>query len=70
MQVFGVFTEEGLDQCVETQELASREAKDLRAMGCSVRICKGEESELYVMDDLMREGLSYGRAYRSVMVSA
>jgi hypothetical protein len=70
MKVFGIFTEDGLDQCVETQELATSEAKDLRAMGCSVKVCHGEESELYVMDDLMRDGMSYGRAYRSVMVSA
>lgn len=32
--LWAVFTDDGLDQIVETEALAKREAKDLREMGC------------------------------------
>ena len=42
--MYAIFTDDGLDQIVETRSLANREAKDLRAMGIAVRIVEGEES--------------------------
>ena len=38
MTFFAIFTDDGLDQMVETLTLANREAKSLRAMGCKVII--------------------------------
>lgn len=38
--VFAILTEDGLDQIVETQAIANREARDLRAMGCRVQVKK------------------------------
>lgn len=36
--MFAILTEDGLDQVVETKAIANREAKDLRAMRCTVRV--------------------------------
>lgn len=38
MSVYAVFTEDGLDQIVETKAIAEREQRDLRKMGCTVNV--------------------------------
>ena len=54
--MFAIFTDDGLDQVVETKALANREAKDLRAMGCKVRIVEGaDESAFDELDAKIRE---------------
>lgn len=50
--MFALFTDDGLDQIVETRALANREAKDLRAMGCKVRIVEGDDESAF---DAMHE---------------
>ena len=64
---WGVFTEDGLDQEVETKELAQRERRDLKEMGCKVWLCEAEPCELAVMHDHMREGASFSKAKRLVL---
>lgn len=38
MPVYMLITEDGCDQIVETKAIANREAHDLHAMGCTVRV--------------------------------
>ena len=54
---YALFTEDGLDQLVETKELANREAKDLRAMGCTVSIRYMTEDEADIQHWKINGGL-------------
>lgn len=65
MLQFGIFTEDGLDQIVETQDLAQQEKSDLVAMGCNAKIVRTDnESRLYHIDELIRAGKSFAAAIR------
>ena len=63
----GLFTEDGLDQVCTTQAQATRETRDLRAMGCRVNAYQaGKELALYAIDDWIRDGISFAVARNRV----
>lgn len=64
---WGVFTEDGLDQTVETLALANVELADLLAMGYTANLHRGEQWALDIIDEYMRDGLSFKTAVRYMM---
>ena len=58
----GLYTEDGLDQICTTTAQATRETRDLRAMGCKVRAHKAPEDVLYDIDAALRDGLTWAKA--------
>lgn len=65
-EFYAVFTPDGLDQVCDTAHQARREARDLRAMGHTVHLGKGLSPDIYRVDELMRDGLSYQTAAHKV----
>lgn len=65
--MYGVFTQDGLDQVCSGKVDAAREAKDLRAMGCETCIIYAD-SELHfdAADDVLRDGGTFAAARRAV----
>lgn len=52
--MYGIFTEDGLDQVVETKELARKEATDLGKLGCRVwafKLPEGFDVEAWADDN-------------------
>lgn len=61
----GLFTEDGLDQICEGEVNANREARDLRDMGCKVRVwADDDEAVLHAIDDHMRAGERFNMAVK------
>ena len=70
MTLYALFTQDGLDHVCSTKTEAKAEARDLKNMGCIVTILEsvdGTEYAFYQIDDLMRDGLSYGAARRKAL---
>lgn len=68
--MFAVFTEDGLDQVCETRAIARKEARDLRDMGCEVRVVEGEELDFDAGDAFIREGGPLSRVAAKVKGAA
>ena len=63
MTFIGIFTQDGLDQIVETESQLSKEKRDLINMGCSVNVYRAsDKSALYAIDDWIRDGRSFAVA--------
>lgn len=63
--MFGVFTEDGLDQVVETKVLALQEKVDLMEMGCTVYIRQHDDEEWFeLVDEFMRDGFTFLQAVK------
>jgi hypothetical protein len=65
--VYGVFTEDGLDQVCSLENEARREVKALQVMGCKTMVLCGHELDFDAAHDIIRDGGSFAKARKVFM---